>query len=125
MTRTSYVIAIAIASMLSCESAVARDMVCPRGVTPCNSKVLSGYLFKAVILDFVDPQAIGIGDSLSRLLWRDVIYAISDLGSTAVVHAPAVDPGSEQRIERALGKPTTDVSSPPIFTMLRSISLWS
>lgn len=59
---------------------------------PANGKmevqpVLEHVDFKSVVMEFVDPQNSGIGHTLSRLLWREIREATSDLKSTGVVFA--------------------------------------
>lgn len=49
--------------------------------------VLKHVDFKSVVMEFVDPQKSGIGHPLSRLLWREIREATSDLKSTGTVFA--------------------------------------
>lgn len=66
----------------------------------CRRTVLQHVQFKSAVLQFVDPMKTGLGEGLSRLLWREILESISDLSSAGVILA--TDRSGE--IERALGE---------------------
>jgi len=105
--RALLLCALALAVTLGSADALAEQTSISCPANTCDGATMGHYKTRAVILDFVDPQATMMGGTLSRLLWRETIYAISDMSSTAIVHAPTVDPGSEQEIEDKLGDSTT------------------
>lgn len=53
----------------------------------CTKRVLQHVEFKSVVTEFVDPQNTGIGHSLSRLMWRQVLQSISNLSGAGVILA--------------------------------------
>jgi tetratricopeptide (TPR) repeat protein len=53
----------------------------------CEQRVLEHVEFKSVVLQFVDPNETGLGESFSRLLWREVLESISDLSGAGVILA--------------------------------------
>lgn len=53
----------------------------------CLNPVLQHVEFKAVVTEFVDPKGTGIGHSLSRVLWREVLSSISDVPGAGVILA--------------------------------------
>ena len=53
----------------------------------CLNPVLQHVEFKAVVTEFVDPEVTGIGHSLSRVLWREVLSSISDVPGAGVILA--------------------------------------
>jgi chemotaxis protein MotB len=53
---------------------------------PCDTDQPRGGPVKAVILRFVDPQDTETGLAVSRLLWREVVFAILDV-KAALVHS--------------------------------------
>jgi chemotaxis protein MotB len=53
----------------------------------CDAETLPGRRLKAVILRFVDPQDTDTGLAVSRLLWREVIFAIIDIKGAGVIHS--------------------------------------
>ena len=66
----------------------------------CSKPALQHVPFKSVVLQFVDPGKTGLGESLSRLLWREILESISDLGGAGVILAY----DREGEIENALGQ---------------------
>jgi hypothetical protein len=72
---------------------------------PCPASALKHVPFKAVILEFVDPQETNIGESLSRLFWREVLFSISDLKGTGVILG--VD--CEQQVRAKTGQSSTQL----------------
>ncbi len=70
----------------------------------CTDQVLKHVQFKAVVLQFVDPDNTGLGETMSRLLWREILESISDVGGAGVILA--YDRTGE--IEDALGEGDID-----------------
>lgn len=53
----------------------------------CVEPVLQHVEFKSVVTEFVDPAGMGLGHSLSRLLWREVLESIGDVAGAGVILA--------------------------------------
>lgn len=53
----------------------------------CVRPVLQHVQFKSVITEFVDPQNTGIGHSLSRLMWRELLSSIGNVAGAGVILA--------------------------------------
>ena len=51
----------------------------------CGQPVLKHVPFKAVVLEVIDPQHSGIGESISRYLWREVLFSIRDMSGRGVI----------------------------------------
>ncbi len=66
----------------------------------CSRPALQHVPFKSVVLQFVEPGKTGLGESLSRLLWREILESISDLEGAGVILAH----DREGEIETALGQ---------------------
>jgi hypothetical protein len=65
----------------------------------CTQRVLENVQFKAVVLQFVDPAKTDLGESFSRLLWREILDSISNLSNAGVILAY----DRQGEIQRALG----------------------
>jgi len=70
----------------------------------CTDQVLKHVPFKAVVLQFVDPDNTGLGETMSRLLWREILEDISDVEGAGVILAYDRD----GEIEEALGEGDID-----------------
>ena len=53
----------------------------------CTERVLENVQFKAVVLQFVDPGKTDLGESFSRLMWREILDNISNLANAGVILA--------------------------------------
>lgn len=94
---------ILLAGSLHISSVSAGEMVAcfKRGeLGTCSRPVLQHVKFKSVVLQFVDPADTGLGESLSRLMWREILESISDLSDAGVILAY----DREGDIEQALGE---------------------
>jgi tetratricopeptide (TPR) repeat protein len=91
-----------VSCLLSAPSFAGEILACfKQGVLgSCSKPALQHVPFKSVVLQFVDPGKTGLGESLSRLLWREILESISDLGGAGVILAY----DREGEIENALGQ---------------------
>lgn len=65
----------------------------------CTEHVLQNVQFKAVVLQFVDPAKTDLGESFSRLMWREILDNISNLANAGVILAY----DRQGEIQQALG----------------------
>lgn len=65
----------------------------------CTEHVLQNVQFKAVVLQFVDPAKTDLGESFSRLIWREILDNISNLANAGVILAY----DRQGEIQQALG----------------------
>jgi len=65
----------------------------------CARKVLQHVEFKSVVTEFVDRLNTGIGHSLSRMLWREVLASISNVRGVGVILAHDAQDMMEQALE--------------------------
>jgi hypothetical protein len=74
-------------SVLSAPAAVAGEVTAclSNSLIGCDGRELQNVPFKSVVLEFLDPRASGQGESVSRLLWRDVLFAIRDMRGRGVI----------------------------------------
>ena len=70
-------------------SARAGTVTCftPGSARTCTEAVLQHDEFKSVVTEFLDPQDTGVGHAVSRLLWREIRDATSDLRLTGTILA--------------------------------------
>jgi hypothetical protein len=64
---------------------------------PEGRRVLTNVEHKAVVAEYLDPMNTGMGKSLSQLLWREVLSAISDQSGAGVILARP--PGDERLVD--------------------------
>lgn len=78
-----------IMAVASWQTLHAGEITCfaPGQAGSCTERVLQHVEFKSVVTEFVDPQDTGIGHSLSRLMWRQVLQSISNLSGAGVILA--------------------------------------
>ncbi len=65
----------------------------------CTRPVLQHVEFKSVVTEFVDPQNTGIGHSLSRLLWREILSSIWNVAGAGVILAHDAEDQMRQALE--------------------------
>ena len=67
----------------------AGEVVCfaPGEGHSCSKSTLQNVEFKSVVTEFIDPQQTTIGNSISRLFWREVLESIYDLPGAGVILA--------------------------------------